>query len=97
MGHNVQHLLLPVNSLPPLGHGDEIFRFLRHLLTVLLMELVHVDVTVSFPRMVDVIPVCDLPHQRSGIFSQWVKIDPVDTYGEKLSYYDQRFTREYMV
>ena len=96
MGHNVQHLLLLINDLPPLDHDDKVFRFLCHLLTVLLMELVHVDVAVSFPRMVDVITVCDLPHQRSGIFGQWVKIDPVDTYEDKLPCCDQLFTPKYM-
>lgn len=96
MGHNVQHLLLPVNDLPPLDYGDEIFRYLRYLLTVLPMELIHVDVTISFPRMVDVIPVRNLPHERPRIFGQWVKIDPVDTYGEELSHCDQPFAPKYL-
>lgn len=53
------------------------------------MQFVHIDVTVSFPGVVDVVPVRDPPNQRAGISGERVQVEPVDACYEQLWSSDQ--------
>ena len=44
------------------------------------MEFVHVDVTVAFPGVVHVVPVCESAEEWSGVLGEGVEMEPVDAY-----------------
>lgn len=43
------------------------------------MEFVHVGVTISFPCVVDIVPVCDPTYERPRISGEGMDVEPVDT------------------
>ena len=62
--------------------------------TVCLMTSPELQVSVSLPRVVDRVPICDLGQKRSWILCQWVKCEAVECEDDQLLFTCQELSRK---